>query len=129
VDPEATEFKVNRWGREYYFCSHYCMRSFLEMPRVAYFSMEIAVRNEIPTYSGGLGVLAGDTLRSSADLKIPVIAVTLVSHKGYLKQKITEYGQQLEYPEAWDPSAFMSLLPNSVDVEVAGKNAKVLRAE
>jgi starch phosphorylase len=101
------------------------MRSFLEMPRVAYFSMEIAVRNEIPTYSGGLGVLAGDTLRSSADLKIPVLAVTLVSHKGYLKQKITEYGQQLEYPEAWDPSAFMSLLPNSVDVEVAGKNVKV----
>ena len=80
------------------------MRSFLEEPRVAYFSMEIAVKSEIPTYSGGLGVLAGDTLRSSADLKIPVVAVTLVSHKGYLKQKITAEGQQLEYPEAWDPS-------------------------
>ena len=99
VDPEKTQFKVERWGKEYYFCSHYCMRSFLEEPRIGYFSMEIAVKSEIPTYSGGLGVLAGDTLRSAADLKIPIAAVTLVSHKGYLKQKITAEGQQLESPE------------------------------
>jgi starch phosphorylase len=125
VDPEKTEFKVERWGKEYYFCSHYCMRSFLEEPRVAYFSMEIAVKSEIPTYSGGLGVLAGDTLRSSADLKIPIAAVTLVSHKGYLKQQITADGQQLESPEEWDPSAFMSALPNSVDVEIGGEPVKV----
>jgi starch phosphorylase len=125
VDPEKTQFKVERWGKEYYFCSHYCMRSFLEEPRVAYFSMEIAVKSEIPTYSGGLGVLAGDTLRSSADLKIPIVAVTLVSHKGYLRQKITAEGQQLEYPEDWDPSAFMNQLPNSVDVEIAGEKVKV----
>jgi starch phosphorylase len=125
VDPQKTQFKVERWGREYYFCSHYCMRSFLEEPRVAYFSMEIAVKSEIPTYSGGLGVLAGDTLRSSADLKIPLVAVTLVSHKGYLRQKITAEGQQLESPEDWDPSAFMNPLPNSVDIEIAGENVKI----
>jgi glycogen phosphorylase len=125
VDMEKTQFKVKRWGKEYYFCSHYCMRSFLENPRVAYFSMEIAVKSEIPTYSGGLGVLAGDTLRSSADLKIPVVAVTLVSHKGYLKQKITVDGQQLESPEDWNPSEFMSPLPNSVDIEIAGRKVKV----
>lgn len=101
------------------------MRSFLEGPRIAYFSMEIAVKSEIPTYSGGLGVLAGDTIRSSADLKIPLVGVTLVSHKGYLRQKITEEGQQLEYPDDWNPSAFMSLLPNSVYVEIAGKKVKV----
>jgi starch phosphorylase len=101
------------------------MHTFLDGLRIAYFSMEIAVKSEIPTYSGGLGVLAGDTIRSSADLKIPLVAVTLVSHKGYLKQKITAEGQQLESPEEWNPSAFMSLVPNSVDVEIAGKNVKV----
>ena len=125
VDPEKTEFMVKRWGREYYFCSHYCMHSFLEEPRIGYFSMEIAVRSDIPTYSGGLGVLAGDTLRSSADLKIPMVAVTLVSRKGYLKQKITAEGQQMEYSEDWDPSAFMSPLPNSINIEIAGKEVKV----
>jgi len=53
--------------------------TFLAQDRVAYFSMEIALRSEIPTYSGGLGVLAGDTLRSAADLRIPLVGVTLVS--------------------------------------------------
>jgi starch phosphorylase len=125
VDPEKTKFMVKRWGREYYFCSHYCMHNFLGEPRIGYFSMEIAVRNDIPTYSGGLGVLAGDTLRSSADLKIPMVAVTLVSHKGYLKQKITEEGQQMEYSEDWDPLAFMRPLPNSINIEIAGKKVTV----
>ena len=56
---------------------------FIHEPRIAYFSMEIALRNEIPTYSGGLDVLAGDTLRSAADLELPMVAVTLVSRRGY----------------------------------------------
>ena len=51
---------------------------FLKLPRVAYFSMEVALRNEIPTYAGGLGVLAGDTLRSAADLGLPLVGVSLV---------------------------------------------------
>ena len=51
--------------------------------------MEIAIDSNVPTYSGGLGVLAGDVIRSSADLRLPLIGVTLVSKKGYLKQKIT----------------------------------------
>jgi len=125
VDPETTSFKVEKWGKTYYFCSHYCMRSFLETPRVAYFSMEIAVKSEIPTYSGGLGVLAGDTIRSSADLRIPLVAVTLVSRKGYLKQSITADGRQLESPDEWNPSDHMSLVPHSVDMQIAGKNVKV----
>jgi starch phosphorylase len=61
--------------------------------------MEIGLKSEIPTYSGGLGALAGDTIRSCADLKIPLVAVTLVNRKGYLKQEITEQGEQLEYPD------------------------------
>ncbi len=125
IDPEKTKFKVQKWGKEYYFCSHYCMRSFLETPRIAYFSMEIALKSNIPTYSGGLGVLAGDTIRSSADLKIPLIAVTLVSKKGYLKQKITEDGRQIELPDEWNPSMYMSLIPQSVIVPIGGKNVKV----
>jgi starch phosphorylase len=83
--------------------------------------MEIAVKSDIPTYSGGLGVLAGDTIRSCSDLKIPLVAVTLVSRKGYLKQKITPDGRQMESPDKWEPSTYMSLLPNQVDVEIAGK--------
>jgi glycogen phosphorylase len=55
-------------------------------PRVAYFSMEIALDAALPTYSGGLGVLAGDTLRSAADLAVPMVAVTLVYRKGYFRQ-------------------------------------------
>jgi starch phosphorylase len=125
VDPETTSFKVEKWGKTYYFCSHYCMRSFIETPRVAYFSMEIAVKSEIPTYSGGLGVLAGDTIRSSADLRIPLVAVTLVSRKGYLKQKITADGWQSESPDEWEPSSYMSLVPHSVEVPIAGKSVKV----
>jgi starch phosphorylase len=125
VDPEKTEFKVDVWGREYCFCSEYCMHSFLEGPKIAYFSMEIGVKSEIPTYSGGLGVLAGDTIRSSADLRIPLVAVTLVNKKGYLRQTITEEGKQLEYPEEWDPSKFMDLLPADVTTRIGGRDIKI----
>ena len=58
--------------------------------RIAYFSMEIALSNGIRTYSGGLGILAGDTIRSSADLKLPLVAVTLLSKKGFFK-KLKEF--------------------------------------
>jgi len=54
---------------------------------IAYFSMEIALIHEIPTYSGGLGVLAGDTVRAAADFAIPFIAVTLLSRKGFSVRK------------------------------------------
>ena len=53
---------------------------------VAYFSMEIAITPAIPTYSGGLGVLAGDTLRAAADAGLRLAAVTLAHRKGYFRQ-------------------------------------------
>src|SRR5207248_10037820 len=56
------------------------------LPSLAYFSMEIALEADMPTYSGGLGVLAGDTLRSAADLGIPIVAVTLLHRKGYFRR-------------------------------------------
>ncbi len=78
--------------------------SFTHEPRIAYFSMEIALQNDIPTYSGGLGVLAGDTMRSATDLELPVVAVTLVSRAGYFRQKIDAEGRQQEEPMQWQPA-------------------------
>ncbi len=101
------------------------MRSFIEETRIAYFSMEIGIKSDVPTYSGGLGVLAGDVVRSSADLRIPLVAVTLISKKGYLKQKITSDGRQLDYPEEWNPSKFMKLLPTTVTLQIGGRNVRV----
>ena len=125
LDPGKTPFKTEFLGNQYYFDSEYCLRSFVEGAKVAYFSMEIAVNNDVPTYSGGLGVLAGDVVRSSADLRIPLVAVTLVSKKGYLKQKITLDGWQLEYPEEWEPSRFMKLLPQTASVKISGNEVKI----
>ncbi len=125
LDPGKTEFTAEFLAKHYYFDSEYCMRSFVKGPRVAYFSMEIGMKSDMPTYSGGLGVLAGDVVRSSADLRIPLVAVTLVSRKGYLKQKITSEGKQLEYPEEWDPAKSMKLLPTTVTVQIGSREVKV----
>lgn len=77
---------------------------FLHGPRVGYFSMEIALRNEIPTYAGGLGVLAGDTVRAATDLVLPMVAVTLVHRAGHFRQEIDAEGRQIEHPAPWDPA-------------------------
>lgn len=92
---------------------------------IAYFSMEIGLIDEIPTYSGGLGILAGDLIKSSADLKLPLIAITLVNSKGYCHQDLTKSGKQIESPEQWDPSKFMTMLPNEVNVQIQGREVKV----
>lgn len=125
VDPSKTSFTKNFLSRQYYFDSEYCMSSFIEGAKIAYFSMEIGVNTDMPTYSGGLGVLAGDVIRSSADLRLPLAAVTLVSKKGYLKQKITPDGWQMEYPEEWDPSKFMKLLPETATIKIAGHDVRI----
>lgn len=98
---------------------------FTKQPKIAYFSMEIGLKNEIPTYSGGLGVLAGDTIRTSADLKLPMVAVTLLSKKGYFKQELDENGRQTELPFSWDPSEYMTLLPAKITVQIEGRNVLV----
>lgn len=67
--------------------------------------MEIALAPDIPTYSGGLGMLAGDAVRSAADLGIPLVGVTLASRAGYFRQRLSETGEQLESPDPWDPAA------------------------
>ncbi|MBI5450689.1 MAG: alpha-glucan family phosphorylase [Gammaproteobacteria bacterium] len=97
------------------------LEDFIHEPRVAYFSMEIALRNDIPTYSGGLGVLAGDTLRSAADLELPMVAVTLVSRMGYFRQQLDGQGHQLEAPDPWDPASAASALDAMIAVVIDGR--------
>src|SRR3954451_10927495 len=76
---------------------------------VGYFSMEIAVLPSMPTYSGGLGVLAGDTLRSAADLGLPLVAITLVHRKGYFRQHLDANGAQSEENQPWMPEDLLTL--------------------
>jgi glycogen phosphorylase len=97
------------------------LEEFIHEPRIAYFSMEIALRNEIPTYSGGLGILAGDTIRSAADLEVPLVAVTLVSRAGYFRQEIDANGRQIEHPDHWEPSRWTAPLEAKVAVTIEGR--------
>jgi glycogen phosphorylase len=101
------------------------LREFTTEPMIAYFSMEIGIKSDIPTYSGGLGILAGDTIKSAADLKLPVIAVTLISRKGYFNQEIDQSGWQQEKPVIWDPAKYMRLLPVKVKVPIEGREVTV----
>ena len=94
-------------------------------PKIAYFSMEIGINEQIPTYSGGLGVLAGDTIKSCADLNVPLVGVTLLSEKGYFYQKIDENGNQLEIPIRFDVANFLKLLPSTTKIKIDGRNVKL----
>jgi starch phosphorylase len=98
---------------------------FTQTSRIAYFSMEIGLTQEIPTYSGGLGVLAGDTIKSAADLNIPLVAVTLASRKGYFAQSLDESGMQHEAPVEWNISARMEQLPARITVPIEGRTVTV----
>jgi len=98
---------------------------FTKEPKIAYFSMEIGIHPGIPTYSGGLGVLAGDTIKSGADLDLPMVAVTLLSKKGYFRQELDEKGRQIEHPVIWDPAKYMTLLSPKITVEIEGRKVFV----
>ncbi len=97
----------------------------LSAPNVAYFSMEIALSQAIPTYSGGLGVLAGDTLRAAADLSVPLVALSLLYRKGYFRQHLDGTGAQSESEVGWDPEAVMTPLDTHVSVEIEGREVQV----
>lgn len=97
----------------------------LKGQKIAYFSMEIGLLSEIPTYSGGLGVLAGDTIRSAADLNVPLVAVTLVSNKGYFRQIVDPSGNQIEHTEEWNPARIMTLLEEEVRVKIQNRDVTV----
>ena len=93
--------------------------------KIAYFSMEVALNAEMPTYSGGLGVLAGDTIRSAADLKVPMVVVTLIHRKGYFRQSFDQNGWQLEKPVEWVVENFLSEMPQRVAVTIEGRTVQI----
>jgi len=101
------------------------LQGVLKGQKIAYFSMEVGLTNVIPTYAGGLGTLAGDAIRSSADLKLPLVAVTLISKRNYFRQKLDVNGRQSELPNEWSPEKSMTLLPNEVFVQIEGRTVKV----
>jgi starch phosphorylase len=94
---------------------------FIHDPRVAYFTMEIALRPEIPTYAGGLGILAGDTVRSAADLELPLVAVSLVCRAGHFRQELDAQGRQLERFTPWQPADFAHALDAKIAVTIEGR--------
>lgn len=98
--------------------------SLTQLPVIAYFSMEIALQDDIPTYSGGLGVLAGDMMRSAADLGVPLLGVTLASRAGYFAQRLVA-GAQMEQPQPWDPAQHAEKLPAKVLVPVGERDVWV----
>ncbi len=125
VDPATAAYSVEVRGGTYYFSSELCRDTFVDGEKIAYFSMEIGLESDIPTYSGGLGVLAGDVIRSSADLLIPMVAVTLVNRKGYVRQRLTPEGDQIDLPDEWDPAAHMRELSERVTVQIGGASVAI----
>jgi starch phosphorylase len=88
---------------------------------IAYFSMEIGLVSDMPTYSGGLGVLAGDTIRAAADLKVPMVAMTLLHRKGYFYQRLDSGGRQIEEPVDWPVNDFLQELPQRTSVTIENR--------
>ncbi|UYV11666.1 MAG: alpha-glucan family phosphorylase [Phycisphaera sp.] len=94
-------------------------------PRVAYFTMEIALSDRLPTFSGGLGVLAGDTIRSATNLHVPVVAVSLLHRGGYFKQTLDKDGTQHDEPIKWQPEKQLQRLPTEISVKLDGRTVRV----
>src|SRR5881409_2740956 len=92
---------------------------------VAYFSMEIALENAMPSYSGGLGVLAGDTIRAAADLRLPMVAVSLLYRKGYFTQRLAEDGSQTEEPVEWRVEDFLTEEPARASVSIETRRVEL----
>ena len=97
----------------------------VQPPLVAYFSMEIGLESGMPTYAGGLGVLAGDTIRSAADLDVPMVAVSLLHRRGHFFQRLDAHGQQSEEPVAWPVNDFAELIDERATVDIEGRTVHV----
>ncbi len=135
VNEESSE-KVEYRDREYHFCGRGCRERFEMAPQryigrrpagdygkrsVAYFSMEIGLEAGMPTYSGGLGVLAGDTIRAAADLGVPMVAVSLLYRGGYFYQRLGPDGWQTEEPVRWAVDDFLDPLEERAAVTIEGR--------
>ncbi len=93
--------------------------------KVAYFSMEIALAPAVNTYSGGLGVLAGDTLRAADDIGIPMIAVTLLHRNGYFRQHLDQWGNQTEEAAPWDVEKLLQPIEPLGSVLMEGRRIQI----
>jgi starch phosphorylase len=137
VRPDSP-FSAEHDGRPFHFCSGLCRDAFVRDPArglaatpaglitpdertIAYFSMEIALDPRMATYSGGLGVLAGDTLRSYADLGLPIVAITLLHREGYLRQSLDPFGNQRDDPDPWPLADLVKPLAPVVTVTIEGR--------
>ncbi len=93
--------------------------------KIAYFSAEIGVDEKIKTYSGGLGILAGDTIKAMSDLEVPACAVTLLYKHGYFKQQIDEKGDQVELEDDWDYGSILKDTKKKVKVNILGEDIHI----
>lgn len=93
--------------------------------KVAYFSMEIALDSKMHTYSGGLGILAGDLLRSASDLKVPMVGITLLNRKGYFQQHLDPSGWQTETADTWDILKFSEKQDIKIEVTIEQRTVYV----
>lgn len=140
---ERSGISLERASKRFWFCTEFCRRQFARHPgayaglqpsvaveaswadrRIAYFTMEVALSNEIPTYAGGLGVLAGDTLRSLADLEVPAVGVTLVHRRGYFRQELQD-GRQKEHDATWEPERSLRPLEPVIVVDIEGRPVRI----
>jgi starch phosphorylase len=141
---EQTAVLLEEQTKRRWFCSEFCRQQYLRHPRaydeidgphvpqtvqwatrrVAYFSMEVALANEIPTYAGGLGVLAGDTLRSCADLCVPVVGISLVHRQGYFRQEIHDTWQ-IERDASWAPEHLLQEVRPRLTVAIEGRELQL----
>jgi starch phosphorylase len=87
--------------------------------------MEVGLESAMPTYSGGLGILAGDTLRAAADLDFPIIGITLLNRKGYFRQHLDSQGDQTETPVSWNPGKFLEQLEVRASVTIEGRPVRI----
>ncbi len=92
---------------------------------VAYLSMEIALENNIKTYAGGLGVLAGDILKSAANKKFPMVGITLLNRYGYFKQKISDSGKQSELIDRNYDFSLLKKLNIQTEIKIGSESVKV----
>jgi glycogen phosphorylase len=93
--------------------------------KIAYFSMEIALESAMPTYSGGLGVLAGDTIRSAADLQVPMVAISLLHRAGHFQQRFDANGWQREEPVEWKVEQFLAEMPARTTLTIEGRKVSL----
>jgi starch phosphorylase len=87
--------------------------------------MEIALSPALPTYSGGLGMLAGDTLRSAADTAAPMVAVSLVHRRGYFRQHLDAAGQQTESDVSWSPETTLPSANEIISLSMQGREVLI----